>query len=135
MKVLLDNCLSPGIARAINHLLSPDGHLIIAKKDKFGSTRIDDVVWIRALGVEGGWAFISLDTHIRHRPHEREAVRTAKVTAFFMAPEWQLYPPIQQAAQIMQGWPRIEQGFKDAKAGTSFWLPWKTSSKLTRLRP
>ena len=47
MKVLLDNNLSPEIARGVNHLLSPQGHLIIAKKDKFGDTRIADVDWIR----------------------------------------------------------------------------------------
>ena len=135
MKVLLDNNLSPQIARAINHLIAPDGHQLISKKDKFGDPRIDDIDWIAELDEEGGWAFISLDTHIRRRPHEREVLRRSEVTAFFLAPAWQRFPPIRQAAQIMQWWSRLEREFNRSKPGTSFFVPWKSSSKLHRLKP
>ena len=134
MKVLLDSNLSPEIARGINYLLSPQGHLIIAKKDKFGDTRINDVVWIQALEAEGGWSFISLDIHIRRRPHERAVLRGSKVTAYFMAPAWQKFSPIEQAGQLMMWWPKLEKAFKVSRSGTNFWLPWKTSTRLTRLK-
>ncbi len=133
MKVLLDNNLSPEIARGVNYLLSPKGQLIIAKKDKFQNTQIEDVDWIAALDSEGGWSFISLDRYIRRHPHERKVLQRSKVTAFFMASGWQEYPPIQQAAQLMYWWPKLDQAFKTNRPGTNFWLPWKTSSNLKRL--
>ena len=68
MKVLLDNNLSPEIARAMNHLLAPQGNQIIAKRDKFGDPKIADVEWIQTLDAEGGWSFISLSCTCRSIP-------------------------------------------------------------------
>ena len=135
MKVLLDNCLAPEIARGINHLLIPEGHKIEAKKDKFGTGRIDDVDWIAALDDEGGWAFVTLDTHIRRRPHEREVLRASKVTGFFMSPAWQHFTPIEQAGRLMGWWPKLEEAYRGHKAGTCFPLPWRISGSLHRLKP
>ncbi len=134
MKVLLDNNLSPEIARSMNHLLAPDGHLIVAKRDHFGRTDIPDEEWISSLRHDGNWAIITLDDHIRRRRHQREALRLSKITAFFMAPAWQDFPPIQQAGQLMSRWPDIEKAYADSRSGTNLWLPWRSSTRITRLK-
>ena len=117
----------------MNHLLAPQGNQIIAKRDKFGDPKIADVEWIQTLDAEGGWSFISLDTHIRRRPAELAVLQRTEVTAFFMQPAWRRFKPVEQAGQLMLWWPKLEAAFGANRPGTTFSLPWRVSSRLRRL--
>jgi hypothetical protein len=48
LKVLIDNDLSPHIAAAINALVEPHGHHVVALRKKF-APNTEDVDWIDAL--------------------------------------------------------------------------------------
>jgi PIN like domain len=83
LKLLVDNNLSPRIARCLQALFQ-DEHQVIAKRDKFPENTTD-VDWITALDEEGGWAVITADLHIRTRPHERAALDRSNIVFFFLA--------------------------------------------------
>jgi hypothetical protein len=83
LKLLVDNNLSPRIARCLQALFE-DEHQVIAKRDKFPENTTD-VDWITALDEEGGWAVITADLHIRTRPHERAALDRSNIVFFFLA--------------------------------------------------
>ena len=93
MKFFFDNCISPRLARAIHELSKPE-HEVLALRDRFDPGTAD-TVWIPTLGVEGGWTIVSGDLRIRTRPQERELLRAARLTTFFMAkgfmnlPDWE----------------------------------------------
>lgn len=72
MKLLVDNNISPHLARAVAHVVHLDGQDVVVLRDKFCES-VPDVEWIAALGREGGWAFLSDDHRIRKNAAERVA--------------------------------------------------------------
>lgn len=92
MKVLLDNNISPLVARAIDVLVRPEGDGVVALRDRF-APETPDVTWIKALGRE--WIVISGDVRITRRAAERAAWRSSGLVGFFLAPGWSKFKTIE----------------------------------------
>ena len=127
MKLLVDNNLSPRIARCLQALFE-DEHQIIAKREKFAENTTD-VAWITALNEEGGWAVITADLHIRTRPHERAALDRSNIVFFFLASAWRKYSVEETAVRLIRLMPKIVAQTALA-AGGRFELPINAQSKL-----
>jgi hypothetical protein len=106
LKVLLDNNLSPHLARALNALLEPEGDQVVHLTDRFPANT-EDRAWIGALAEEGGWVVISADLRIYRNPLEREAWRRARLIVFFLAQQWGKARNIEKAWRLLRWWPRI----------------------------
>ena len=87
MRVMVDNNLSPLLARAIDVLVVPDGHQVVALRSMFPADA-KDADWIEALGAEGGWTVLSGDVRITRRAAERLAWHRSRLKGFFLAPGW-----------------------------------------------
>lgn len=122
MRFLLDNNLSPKLARALNELSSGSGHEVHALRDKFPPATSDES-WIRTLGSEGDWAVVSGDRKILKNPLEQAAWREAKLTTFFLAPGWSSLDHWAKAARLVQLWPSIEGSASTVRAGAAYLLP------------
>jgi hypothetical protein len=83
VKVLVDNNLSPRIARALNEIYSPE-HEIVALRAKF-SPDTSDEDWINSLSVDGRWIVISGDRRITRNKAEYAAFRNSRLVGFFLA--------------------------------------------------
>jgi hypothetical protein len=132
VKVLIDNDLSPHIASAINALVEPLGHQVVALRSKFPSNT-EDVDWIKALGEEGGWVVISGDNNITRRVAERQAWRQARLTGFFFMPAWRKFDPLIQTARLLMWWDNLVAQVQLVEGGAIFQLPINPGSKLRAL--
>ena len=132
MRFLIDNDLSPHIAAAINPLVEPHGHQVTALRRKFAENA-EDVVWIEALGREGGWVVISGDSNITRRAAERNAWRQARLVGFFLAPGWRKLDPLQQTARLLMWWDRIVAQAGLVEGGAIFQLSINPGSRLRQL--
>jgi len=88
LKVFFDHNLLPHLAHALNILLGPEGDEVIHLTDRFPANA-EDVVWMTALGDEGGWVVISADRRINRNRLEREAWRRSGLVVFFLTSQWQ----------------------------------------------
>lgn len=132
MKVLIDNDLSIHIAVAINALVEPHGHQVVALRRKFAADT-EDVVWIEALGREGGWVAISGDVSITRRAAERHAWRQAGLVGFFLAPGWRKFDPLIQTARLLMWWDKLVAQASLVGGGAIFQLPINAGSRLRQL--
>ena len=132
MKVLVDHNLSPHIASAIDALVDPRGHKVVALRKKFPQNT-DDEVWIRALGQEGGWVVISGDVRIAKKPAERNAWRQSGLIGFFLAPGWRKFDPLIQTARLLMWWETLVAQAQLVEGGAIFQLPINPGSKLKQL--
>ncbi len=126
MKLLVDNNLSPALARSLQPLF-PD-HTFIALRDRFAAN-ISDVDWMHALDQEGGWAVLTKDVRIQFRPHERLALDRAKIVFFFLSGAWRKYNVPETAARLIRLVPLIAKQTEIAERGR-FDLPINAGSKL-----
>lgn len=122
MNFLLDNNLSPLLARALNELSKGSTHEVHALRDKFAAGTTDEQ-WIRALGAEGGWAVVSEDRSILRNPLELAAWREAKLTTFFLARGWSPLGHWVKAAKLVQVWPTIESSASSVRPGAAYLVP------------
>ncbi|MGH7098109.1 MAG: hypothetical protein ACREE4_10690 [Stellaceae bacterium] len=122
MKVLLDNNLSPYLARALNALLEPEDDQVAHLTDRFPANT-EDRAWIGALAEEGGWVVISGDLRIYRNRLEREAWRRSRLIAFFLAPQWGKARNIEKAWRLLRWWPRIREQVGIVDAPAAFELP------------
>lgn len=122
MKVLLDNNLSPPLARALNALLEPEGDQVVHLTDRFPANT-EDRAWIGALTEEGGWVVISGDLRIYRNRLEREAWRRSRLIVFFLAPQWGRVRNIEKAWRLLRWWPRIREQVAIVAAPAAFELP------------
>lgn len=132
MKVLIDNDLSPHIAAAINALVEPHGHRVIALRSEFPSDT-EDLFWIEALGREVGWTVVSGDANITRRVAERNAWRQAGLVGFFLAPGWRKLDPLIQTARLLMWWDKLVAQTDLIKGGAIFQLPINPGSRLRQL--
>jgi len=132
LKVLIDNDQSPHIAAAINALVEPHGHQVVALRKKFAKDT-EDVVWIGALGREGGWVAISGDVNITRRAAERHAWRQAGLVGFFLAPGWRKFDPLIQTARLLMWWDKLVAQVGLVEGGAIFQLPINSGSRLRQL--
>lgn len=122
MKLLVDHNISPYLAKAVAAVVSPDGHQVIAKQDKFPRNTADQI-WIDALGKEGGWSVITDDHRIRKNPAEKAAWRAARLKGFFLAPGWRKINTIEKTGRLLLWWPRLMEADKLFAEGTVVELP------------
>ncbi len=127
MKLLLDNNLSPRLARCLQALFTGD-HEIVALREKF-SQDASDLDWITALSQEGGWAVLTKDLRIRTRPHERAALDQSRIVYFFLAGSWNRFGVEEMAARLIRLVPKMAAQTELADRGR-FELPIRAGSKL-----
>lgn len=133
MKVLVDNNLSPLLARAIDILVGPEGHEIAALRAKFPADTKDSG-WINALGREGGWIVISGDVRITRRPAERLAWHQSRLKGFFLAPGWSGITNLEKTARLLLWWPKLVAQERLVAPGAVFQVPINPRSRLSQLR-
>lgn len=130
MRFFFDNCVSPRLARAIHQLIRP-AHEVVALRDRF-EAGAPDTLWIPALGREGDWIIVSGDLRIRTRPQERELLRAAQLTTFFMAGGYMNLPEWEQVRWMVDKWPLIVEQADRVNPGAMFLVP-KKGRRLTAL--
>lgn len=101
MRFLLDENLSPHLARALRDLGEPVDHL----RDVFGAGTPDREWIVRA--AEAGYTVLSGDLRIRRTAAERDALRRASLGIFFVAPTIASHCAITQC--LVKHWPTIKR--------------------------
>jgi hypothetical protein len=127
LRLLLDNNLSPRIARCLQVLFEPR-HEIVALREKF-SEDAPDQEWISALSGESGWAVLTKDLHLRTRPHERAALDQSRIVYFFLSGAWKKCDVEETAARLIRWVPKMAAQTDLADRGR-FELPINSGSKL-----
>lgn len=124
MKFLLDNNLSPRLARALDEL---SDHHIVALRDRF-PIDIPDETWIRNLAGEGGWHVVSLDRAVIRSRAARVELQKSGLTVFFLQAGWASLDYWTKAVKLTKAWPTIEAQARNVKTGVSYLVP--VSGKL-----
>ena len=102
---MLDNNLSPRVARALAALFDDDE--VRHKRDKFAPDT-PDTEWIAALGRERAWCVISADRRITKNRAEQAAWRSTDLIGFFMEPSLANASPPAQTARLIRYWPLLQ---------------------------
>jgi hypothetical protein len=131
VKVLVDNNLSPRIARALNELFSPE-HEIIALRNKFAPDTSDED-WINALSADGRWVVISGDRRITRNNAEYNAFRNSHLVGFFLARGLYKAKVAKQMERVLVLWDNIETLARTVEGGAMFELQVK-SHRIRQLR-
>lgn len=131
VNVLFDHNMPPLIARALNILVSVDGHSAVPLRDKFPRS-VDDIDYFAALGREKDWIVISKDLKNARRPPERAAIMRSGVLAFYLAPSVQKQTITEQAATILWQWDKLAQQ-RATTANGLFELPIGKSTRFRNL--
>lgn len=127
MRILIDNNLSPHLARALAALSKPHQIDVEHIRDKF-KANTPDIEWIDALSADGGWTVISQDRLTRN-PLEREALRRSGLIAFILAKGWTSLREWDKAWQLVRWWPRIIEQTGLVKGGAAFDVPVRFSGR------
>lgn len=125
MRFFFDNCVSRRLATAMHALVEPE-HEVVHLREKWPKAdqqSISDTTWITQLGNEGGWVVLSGDVRIRTRPAERDALRTAKLTAFFLADGYPKLGKWEQVRWLVDKWPEIVELAQKVGPGSTFRVP------------
>ena len=131
MNVLIDNNLSPKIARALNELFYPE-HEVVALRDKF-SANTSDEEWISELSASGRWVVISGDRRITRNNAEYAAFRNSHLVGFFLARGLYKASVAKQAERIIALWGSMEALARTVEGGAMFELQIK-SLRIRQLR-
>jgi hypothetical protein len=123
LKFLIDNNLPPSLARALNELSKPEGHSVLALKDRFPPDT-KDVDWILELKAEGGWAVISQDRFSKGDA-ERRVFRECGLPIFCLTKQWSTDPYWSKAQNLVRWWPAIMSQAELIKGGAAFKVNWK----------
>ncbi|MGU3494165.1 hypothetical protein ACLBXM_08990 [Xanthobacteraceae bacterium A53D] len=125
MNVLLDENLSPALARALAALF--DGtHQIVHLRTKFGPG-VTDREWIQALSAEGRWVVISGDRRITRVRSEYQAFRSSRLVGFFLSKGLYKSRVTKQMERLLALWEVIEQQANLVEGGAMFELPMSSS--------
>ena len=108
MKILVDHCVAPALARSINGVVQKDGHLVEALVDQFGRSDISDITWMSQLGTEGGWWILTDDHRIRRNPAELKAFKDANLRGLFLAPAYRKVSTIEKTGRLLMRWSYLE---------------------------
>lgn len=131
MKVLVDENLSPALAKALAALFV-DQHEIIHLRERFGEG-VKDIEWISTLNREGRWVVISGDRRITRLQAEYQAFRNSRLVGFFLSKGLYKARVIKQMERILALWETIEQQSTIVEGGAMFELPVR-STRLKQLR-
>ena len=101
MRFFIDANLSEQLARGLREF----GEDVVHLKEHFSQDAADEV-WLRHIGEEG-WFLVTRDDRIRWKPAQKEALRSHKVGAFFLAGKnltrWQL------VVQVVRNWNQMKE--------------------------
>ena len=125
MKVLVDENLSPALARALNALFAGEPE-IRHLRDRFGPA-VKDAEWIPELSREGRWIVLSGDRGIRRKKAEYNAFRASRLVGFFLSAGLYKAPLVKQAERILALWSGIETFGERSGPGSMFELPMSSS--------
>lgn len=128
MKVLVDENLSPALARALNELFSGQ-HEVVHMRARFGPG-VRDIEWIGTLSSEGRWVVISGDRRITKNRAEYAAFRTSRLVGFFLSKGLYKSPVVKQMERLLALWTSMEVQSNLVAGGAMFEL----SVKSTRLK-
>jgi hypothetical protein len=131
VKVLFDHNMPPAIPRALEQLVSLDGHSAVALRDKFPAN-ISDIDYFTQLGSEPNWVVISKDLQNAKRAPERAAIMRSGVLAIYLSRSVQKKHPTEQAATILWQWQKIVTLRETANNGL-FQLPEGKGSRFRNL--
>jgi hypothetical protein len=131
VKVLVDENLSPALARALNALFAGQ-HEIVHIRDRFGPG-VKDVDWISRLSADGQWIVISGDRRITRNRVEYAAFRSSRMIGFFLSRGLYKAPVVKQMERLLALWPTIEQQSGLVAGGAMFELPMR-STRVEQLR-
>jgi hypothetical protein len=130
MKVLIDENLSPALARALNELFSGE-HQVEHIRKKF-QPGVKDVEWITALSQEGRWVVISGDRRITKVKAEYNAFRNSRLIGFFLSPGLKKAKVTKQMQRILALWDDMEALARHVAGGAMFELP--MSGSISQLK-
>lgn len=125
MKFFFDNCVSHRLATAIDALVEPD-HRVIHLRTKWpvaDHTTVPDTEWIATLAREADWVIVSGDIRMRTRPAERDALRRARLSTFFLADGYTRLPDWEQVRWLVDKWPEIADLASRTAQGSMFRVP------------
>lgn len=124
MKVLLDENLSPALAKALAALF--DGiHEVAHLRDRFPEG-VADVTWIRELSSDGRWIVISGDRRITRVHAEYQAFRNSRLVGFFLSKGLYKSKVAKQMERLLALWDVIEKQASLVEGGAMFELPQKS---------
>ncbi len=130
MKFILDEHLSPALARALNELFKGE-HEVVGIRAKFGPS-VKDLEWIPALSREGHWVVISGDRAISRNRAEYTAFRNSRLVGFFLSAGVYKSPINRQAARLLILWDDICGLASRVEGGAMYEIP--TSAKIRQLK-
>lgn len=112
MNVFFDNCTAPALASTLNGYISHFGHSACHIRDLVGlpnGRHSADLEWIDFLrGDNRVWIFITGDGRVLKNPAERQALRSAGLHGFVLAPAYQKTPLHQVASVLLWHWPEMQ---------------------------
>lgn len=126
MKFLVDNNLSPALAKALNELSAAEPHEIVHLREHFPHDTADHV-WIGELGKQGGWSIVSQDRLFKGSL-EKEALRRAGLTAFILQRAWTRLRHWEKSWRLVRWWPSIVE-ISERVDGGAFEVPVRFTGK------
>jgi hypothetical protein len=126
VKFLIDNNLSPHLAKALDALSSPQGHLVAALRDKFPASTPDHE-WIEALASEGGWVILSID-QFKKSALEKKAIAECGLLVFCLDRQWARFDFWLQAERLVKWWPKILAASDLLGPGRPYRVPWAVTN-------
>lgn len=121
MKFLLDNNVSPKLARALHELCADSGHQVYALRDRFAPAT-PDAEWLAELADQGEWIVVTQDRRIARNPDERETWRRGGLPTFFLTSGWASLEFWPKAEKLVHAWPALLRQALDARMGVAFLL-------------
>jgi hypothetical protein len=120
VKVIIDENLSPALAKALNALFAGE-HEVDHVRIKLG-TRVSDADWIARLSEEGRWIVNSGDSKIVRRKAEQLVFRNSRLIGFFLAPALNRAKITKQMQRLLANWDDIENISKLVAFGAMYEL-------------
>jgi hypothetical protein len=131
VKFLVDNCLAPKHAKALDSLVQPE-HEVIHLRERFTPDTPDEI-WLKKLGEESGWCILSGDVRIGRNLHERRAWIESGLTVFFLSKGWTNLELFEQHAKLSRCLPEIIKHAERAKSGSGFTV--SANGKIEQVYP
>jgi len=111
LRFLLDNNLSPKVARALAAL----GYDVVHLRDERAAEAPDEV-WM-AECARRGWAAISYERYIQAKPSLRQVLEACGLTILFLPRSMASLDPRKLTIALLHAWPKIVEAAESARPG------------------
>jgi predicted nuclease of predicted toxin-antitoxin system len=125
MWFVLDENLPPAYARCLAELGGQGREFTVSHVRDLVGKNVSDTEWIAAVKGKGEAVVISGDRRMLTRVHELEALRTAQLTTFILAPGWSNLKFWDKAWLLIRWWPKLVEIAEASPPGTIFRVPHK----------